>query len=461
MNKISRLYLLALALCVGIASLEAQISRLGLRWALSHASAWGAGLPVVTLVEPFGPAQVAGLCVGDLIETIDGVPTRDLTEGQITELLHSPRAQHLLQVLGVGGKSRQVLLRPVVRPQGSMGERELAELLAGYSPEDASLVALPYPMSYTQSETVDLTRQRTFAFASSAPETADLDSLLNDELRHLLEAKGLREDTARPDLLISTFYQLEPIAPGAAAEGPTTTTYRYDPEARALRPLPVSAVAAQDTQYRIVLGVQIYRPGARTLVWSCEATDYLSRAMTILEYAHYMLEPMLSGFPLPARLVRPTLEVHTLRYLYTGLVYDRYRLGHVVAVEDGSPAFGAGLRPGDIIRSINGIPLPTSAEEALESYQRFGERTARYRVPLGLSDRQGKPLTTWQTSSYADLAEVFTRPRTGAALAYVFGFRPYVQPQRHPLAIEVVRGRDVYTVRVEPQLRDETTIRPY
>ena len=78
--------MLGLFLCLLPLTLWAQMEptptllyRLGLSYQISSYPSWGRGYPVVTGSEPYSPAYTAGLQVGDIIQQIDGVPTRGLS----------------------------------------------------------------------------------------------------------------------------------------------------------------------------------------------------------------------------------------------------------------------------------------------------------------------------------------------------------------------------------------------
>lgn len=447
---------LILALVLLVASLSpalAQECRLGLEWRISSSQSWGNARPVVLAVDPYSPAARAELRAGDIIERIDGYATSGLTSAQVEELLHSPQQHHLLTVSRHGASSRQVLLTPECQPYGSITERSLAEILRGYSPEDASLLVIDYPFSYVYNETIDLARVSTFALAKSDP-TSDIDRALDEELRTVLTEHGLRESAVKPDLVFSTYYQLDPLPTAPATEG-AGQSWRYAPQTRSLHVLPIVDSLHADARYRLVLGVQAHRPGATSLVWSCEAREWLSRGMTIEDYGRYALVPMLSGFPLVSRPAHPRLEVHALRYHYTGLVFSRSDLGHLASVDDDSPAMRVGLRAGDRIRSINGVRLTDTTPAAfLQDYARTLEDLAAYRDD-NLPRLSG--ISVWRADAYLEVAE---RLRA-EPLSYLFGFRSYVSPGRaEAITIEIERNGRRHTVQVKPELRTETTLTP-
>lgn len=459
-KRISLLILSTLALLyLTSATALGQTCRQGLEWRMSYTAAWGKGKPVISLIEPYSPAQYAGLRVGDIIDSINGKSTQGLSTDQVAELLHSTSTVQLLALSSWGRSSRRVLLGRECRPQRAIAERELAELFALYSPEDAGLRHLRYPYRYEQSNSFDLTNASSFAFAPSNSATDAVDTPINAELRRLLLSKGLRERT-HPDLIISTYYQLEPSTPSDAS---AQYVWRFDPQDRGLRLLPVADTVA--AQYRVTLGIQIQDAATRAIVWSCEANEGLSSAMSIVDYALYNLEVMLTQFPMVLRHESPSIEAHTLRYYYTGLIYAHDDLARIVDIEDGSPAMRAGLRPGDRIKAIDGRPMEQGGSDAvLASYYQLMERTERYRatsLPILSMPTSGQMAFPWSLDQSANIAEALDRSRSAAALSYLFAFRPYIKASGSPsLTFEIERSGHDYTVRVEPQLRKESTISP-
>lgn len=462
-NKTLSLLLYALTLMVGLSTLSAQPERhcrLGLSYELSRATAWGDGYPVIRSVAPESPAYHARLRQGDIVLRLDGFDTHGLTTLQVDQLLYSSEREHILEVRSMGRAPRAVRLTPSCRPQGGISERELAELFALYSLEDASRSEQTYPITYLQSQTYDLGQVRTYAIAEPNASTQQIDTRLADELRRLLQARGLSESSS-PDLVFSFYYQLEPITPlREDVSEESSLVWRYDPRARDLKPLPIVPSGIEGGRYQISLGVQAHRPSIRGVIWSAEVSERLSNAITIDEYALYLLAPMFTGFPLVGATQSPRITAEVLRYNYTGIILSRTRPAHILSVEDHSPAYLAGLRAGDLIRNINGLPLSDGdMDSLLSSYYRWAERTDRYRDhAVGSRPLVGLPTTSyWSGAHYEEVAMSLSRGRSETALSYLFAFRPYITPSGLDLlTIEIERSDKRYTVRLKPELRDES-----
>lgn len=455
--KVRLLFLLLLA-----ASLpswgQANKCRLGFGIQTSGSPAWGENRPIVSYVEPYGSAALGGIKVGDIVEAINGVATHGLSVDQVYELLHTPEPVHTITVTSLAYRSKALFLQPDCISPEAISERELAKLFSLYSLEDSNTHLIPYPLHYTQSGAIDLSKVRTFSIVGEDAGHAT-DQAIGQVLRLSLQKRGLREDTQNADIFFSTYYQLEALE-GANAD--KSLVWRYDPSTRDLKPLPIASQADPSAKYKLTYGIQAQNKPGGAIVWSCEAVEWLSSDMTLINYARYATEVMMLGYPIAPRAM-PTLRVQTLRYHYTGLQLSRISLGRIVDVDADSPAIRAGLLPGDKIRSINGIKLSDiPANELLKSYYKWAERTDRYRdqsTPALSTLANGISEHYWSSADYPSIAESITRSGSEAAFSYLFSFRPYITPSgRDALSFEVERGGQKYVVQVTPQLRDESII---
>lgn len=445
----------------------AQECRHGINFAISQNLLWGRGRPVITKVSPHSPADRAGFKVGDIIEKIDGYASELLSPEQITGLLQNKQDLHTLQTSNFGEVARRRILSRDCKPSHSLGERELAELFSLYSVEDASKQVISYPYSYTQSGSYPLLNAKSYSFTESDSQTAGTDAVINQVIAERLADKGLSL-SKQSDLSISTYYQISPI--GGAEElhdsKPSSFSWRYNSQSKDLRPLPVYSTepSGEDRpKYRLTLGIQIHSKKSKELVWSCEAKEYLSESISIAEYARSAVATMLTGFPFVKEAHSPRIAVHTLRYNYTGIIYSSTSMNRIVDVEDNSPAMRAGLRSGDIIRSINGQNINSpEADKILEGYFRMSERLEIYRdrsLPQ-LEALVGKiPVSYWSINSYKQIAREFDRGANHTAFAYLFAFRPYILGEESKrLIFEVLRDGASYYVTIDPIYRDESTI---
>ena len=298
--------MLGLFLCLLPLTLWAQMEptptllyRLGLSYQISSDPSWGRGYPVVTGSEPYSPAYTAGLQVGDIIQQIDGVPTRGLSLGNVRSLLERPTRTHLLTVTSLGRGERQVALTPEAKAPGAITERELARAFALYSLEDEQARRLSYPFVYHTGAGYDLSGVHTFSFAPSSPESKELETELYAQISRILEGRGLKRDDARPDLLLECFYELRPEEGSMRDASVPRETSRYDVQSQDFVRLPILPHTSDSRgSYSVHLSLQAVRPQSPdSLLWSCQSQDMLSEAMTLKDYARYTLPMMLQGFP--------------------------------------------------------------------------------------------------------------------------------------------------------------------
>ena len=119
-----------------LAQSSENVCRIGLHYKVLGEGTNSKSIPVLTAVQPFGPAAVGGFFPGDLITQIDGVPTTGLTKQQISELLARPVEEHLLTIVRIGSGTTARILRPSCKAPYALTERELATAFSGYSPMD-------------------------------------------------------------------------------------------------------------------------------------------------------------------------------------------------------------------------------------------------------------------------------------------------------------------------------------
>lgn len=204
-----------------------------------------------------------------------------------------------------------------------------------------------------------------------------------------------------------------------------------------------------------------------TQLWQVESNEYLSEAMSVEDYARLSIPLMLHALPsVPNAQAGTSFGIQTLRYFYTGLSYSKESLSRIVDVAQGSPAWQAGLRPGDRVKSINGIRLrKEQTEDILEDYLSLMEQSDRYRIaPQSIQGPAQNQLQAryWDSAQYPAIAHAISRGRSETAFAYVFAFRPYISSEGiQQLVFEIERRGERHTVLVSPILRDETTIIPH
>ena len=102
--------LLLFAFLTGFAQ-NRNICRLGITYDISQSDHWGKSKPVITGVIPYSPAELAGIKTNDIILTIDGVQTTDISQEEIGEMLNSAGKIEVLMTIGnLANPSLEVLV---------------------------------------------------------------------------------------------------------------------------------------------------------------------------------------------------------------------------------------------------------------------------------------------------------------------------------------------------------------
>lgn len=434
--------------------------RYGLYYRVGASQSLTKAQPVLTAVEPYSSAAVGGLRAGDVIRSIDGVPTLGLSSHQVSELFVRPVVEHLIKIYRLGEGEKTLILRPECKAPEALTERELARAFADFSPQDQQRIHLNYPFVYYAEPGVAITGYRTFAFAQAAPETAETTSGLYTEISRLLQQRGLTPDGAHPDLIVSVSYALQPAAAGMRVGGEQKQSMRYLPSLGQVGALPIypPSLGVQG-EYTLQLRVQLALASQPDhILWSCESRDQLSDAMTIPDYAASVLPLMLQAFPYAPTATPAGYTISSSRYLYTGIQYDSRDLSRVVDVEEDSPAFTAGIRTGDRILAIDGKELaPTEVGAMVAAYRDFLGDTYKLRA----AQDAVTGIRLWGEGNTSAVKKAFDKDKASSVFGYLFGFRPYIPVEKDKeLTIDIEREGERYSLTLRPVLRDESTIIP-
>ncbi len=436
--------------------------RYGFSWQISQSPIWGLGKPIITRVQPYSPSADAGLKIGDIIEVVDGYATSHLSAKEIQALLQSRRDLHTLQTSNFGLARQKHILGYECHACASINERELAELFSLYSIEDANEHHIKYPYSFFFGNNTSLRQANYYSITEGNTQTALIDESINKELNLILSQKGLklRKDA---DLIFSSYYELRPL--GGEENRNETLSWRYDRSTNGLKPFPLydyQSPEIKDAKYKLTFGLLLQNKQSKKIIWSCEANEYLSEAISIDEYAQSAIETMLLGFPYITETNAPTLKIRTLHYNYTGIIYSSKVLNTIVDIEDKSPAMRSGLRPGDVIKAINGQKITTpNSEDLLNHYFKTAQSMERYRdnnIPPLRPTIGDIPLSYWQVKDYSNISNFIKQRNNSLAFTYLFGFRPYINHKNANVLFEIERDGQIYFVPVTPEYRDESTI---
>lgn len=447
-------------------SLNAQeICNIGLKYQKSNNKNWGFSMPVVTDVVYESPAHKANIKVGDIILSIDNIETQTLTIGQINQLLQSKDTHKIIRVKNISGV-RDILLTKQCHIANSVSEEQLARAFSFYSMRDVCDRLVMYPIKFQSDVNFDFGKIKTFAFVKHDSIT-ETDNTIMSVINNMLISKGLNGDNVKPDALIDIFYSIKEKNPDSISdEMEETYTCRFNFATQDMDRLPILNIGSPSDlgRYTVSFGVKVMSAtGKNAVIWTAKSEDLCFDSIPMTYYACSVLPLMFRGFPYIEKPEFPTYLFNKRRYNYTGIRFEAGNINHVVEVDDFSPAYNAGIKPGDNIVSINGIDITnTNQKDITQSYIKFIKETDRYRLPLEYSFRDANGLAScryWDDKNKNDIANIFVNNKYNTPFSYLFFFRDYINPEgAKGIVFKIERNGNEYPVIVSPILKDYTNI---
>lgn len=446
--------------------------RIGLQYQLSYQDSWGANKPVIVSVQPQSPAAEAGLRVGDVIESIMDRPSSGLAEEEINNLLLNPSSVFVkLKVSSFAYQNKEVSIRKQCRPLDVIGEEELAKAFSHFSVEDVTSRSFVLPFRYSRKLHLDFSRYKTFGIAPiRGGQFNEIDRSMHKLIRQALEQAGLVYKESGADLLVKTAYAMaeNPSYDPSTAQRPEGFhNYRYSCLAQEMEDLPFAPLDASKSvgKYRLEMSVSLVDAKTAEEVWQVTAKEQLYEPMELQIYAEKFLPLAFLNFPFSRYEQRPRFLYHRLRYYYSGVYYNTKLMKEIAYVEPQSPAARAGLRAGDIVTAINGVPTVSSTDALVKGYKRF--MTAAYDLRDRnriFQDNSGYTRAMpWDTSKYAEVRQLLGQTgKFQPVFAYLFSYRPYIaEPEVSELIFEVSRAGEKLSLFVKAERLDHSYIELY
>ena len=430
---------------------------LGMMYQISYQTNWGDSYAVVADVVPGSPAHLQGVKVGDVIKTINGKNTRQMSDEAITAALSNPEGGFLTLGLSRFNKPDfKVTIQKICHPSGALDEKLIARAFNMYSLEDVVDRSFTLPFKHTVPTNHDFMQYKTFSFEKGK----GAGSVARDIAKQLTE-KGLTEKTSGGDLIVGYTTSFGPNAnlrPGSDANlNPDFKNYRYDARFEAVREFPFLSINTPAFSGKNALDVQISLVEAKTgtLVWAVSAHELLNGNYLPEDYVSAYAPMLMSNFPFTRYLMNPVFVSHDHKFRYTGLSYDSQDLQVVKEVAKGSPAEKAGIRVGDRILAINGLPLDRSIELMTKDYQTFLKDSWDFRDKSTIFPNTSgfRSCMYWRMDKYNEIAAMLQDPKYHSAFAYLFSHRPYVSAQEIPeIVFDIDRGGETVSALVTPIL---------
>ncbi len=468
MRKISILLLL-IGTCVLVLSAQAskEVCRLGISYDISTNKKWGFGMPVVTKVYPYSPAENAGVKRNDIILKVDDISVGEMTGDVLPQMLNPyDKNKVKLTLRNFNYEERDVIVTKECIPLNTIKEEQLATAFSMYSLENTVERTFICPFKTTVTEdTVDFINYRTFAFPEIEEGNEELENAINMIIRSDLEAKGMRYDENAPNLVIQTFYFFDknPKFRGVSkVRTKSDQVFRYDGSVQKIVKLPfMTSVSESEAEYILQFGIRFIDTATGASIWESEAEELMYEPFDLAKYAQIHIPLMCMQYPRVSHTKNVSFKVGFKTYNYTGLNYDIDRLSLVKKVDLNSPAAEAGIRVGDLIENIEGKELMRSADEYTAAYKQFISNSMKFRdAETVFTDSNGfERCMYWSTLNYPQIEKMLNKPEYLPVFSYLYKFAPYVDLSgSNTLKMQVHRSNEKFEVVLRPVIRTAPTI---
>lgn len=446
------------------------ICRLGFDYDISQSRNWGYNQLVVTKVYPYSSAELAGLKKFDIIDMINGIDVRTISDGEIEQLLNpAGQSEVVMTVKNLAHDSRQILIKKDCKKSLSISEDQLASAFSMYSLETTKEVDFTCPFKTTVTkDTVSFSQFKTFAFSPIDENNRELEEKINENIKNELTKKGMTVDVVQPDILIQTYYYFDKN-PNYVGTNKIVVkkeaVYRYNLAHNKVEKFPflASNTSESEAEYLLQFGIRLIdqkiQPGR--VLWECESNELMETAYSLNDYAQAHTPLMFMQYPYVKYSLNVPYHISMKSYNYTGISYDINRLELISEVKRNSPAYEVGIRAKDVVEKIGRNKMGYTSEEFSKAYKQFITKTLSYRDPKTIfTDSNGfKYCMLWDVFKYPQVADAINEPDNLGAFSYLYFFTPYINPTGNNACTFVIRrGKEKKEVVIRPTIHTETTI---
>lgn len=474
MKKFSFILLL---LTVFVFNIKAQTNTrcdFGITFSISNNPSWGYGEPIVTSVEPYSPADKAGIKVDDIIMEVNGSATYLRNDQTIGNWLFTGSDNNIrLTIRNLDTYFKEYLIQRNCKPANSMNEFSLASAYSFYSVENTNERAFYIPLKVDPNINVDFSDYRTFDFIQEV-NTPAMDALINEQIEKALTDRGLVRTSDNPDIIVQSYYSFQPnLKYDASSKSSNSKTWRYDSDTKQMIQLPILSGndpnAEIKGEYVLELGIRFFDKryidtNKLTQIWDCRSKEYLTEQMDMEEYARIHAPLMVMQYPYSVPKTVAKYIVQFKKFNYTGLNYNIQDFSIVSFVDPDSPASQAGLRSGDVISKINNDSFGFSTEDLSNGYRRFIVETMKLRDPrTKFISATGFPdCMYWAKDKYLEVEKAFKQDVVYClSFAYLYSFEKNIAGSysTNSLEVEYKRGDKKNNTVVKPQVQASVVVK--
>lgn len=471
-----KLHLALLFIMVIVLNMNAQRGRFcefGITFEISNNPSWGYGEPIILTVDPFSPADKAGLKPDDVIMEVNGAATYLRNYPTIANWLFEPGDPDIkLTVRNVNTYFKEYHITRNCNSVKALSEFSLASMFSFYSIEDTNNRAFSLPVKVDPNPNVELSDYYTFDFLYEGTDVPAIDGQINSLIERSLTSRGLKRDTQDPDIIIQSYYSYQPNPKfNVSLNSRGLKTWRYNSETKEMVQLPLMSAEDPQAEFKgefiLELGIRFFDkkhidPNKLTQIWDCRAREFLTEQYGLLDYARIHTPLIMMQYPYGSAKTIAKYLVNFKKFAYTGMNFNMDDMKTLTDVDQGSPAHTAGLRAGDVVKRIGNVKFNYTKEQLDAGYKRFIVTTMSLRNPkTKFIDAEGFPdCMYWDNRRLGDVKAALEKTNLYApCFSYLYSFKKYIPSAgSRGIDVEVSTPRGNKKVTISPQIQGSVTV---